>query len=433
VHDLKAIRENPEAFDAAMQRRGFVRPQSQPILQDDGDRRHLLSELQSHQADRNAFARVIGQAKREGRDTFELEKRGAATRTEMERLEATLPDLDRRIQESLSELPNTLDPDVPDGADELANRIEKTWGTIRNFDFTPQQHFRIGAALSWMDFDAAAKLSGSRFTVLYGELAQLERALGQFMLDLHTDDPHNYLKEPKKKHGYTEISPPLLVNDAAAFGTGQLPKFKDDLFQTIDGRWLIPTAEVPLTNLAAGQILSEVDLPMRLTALTPCFRLEAGSAGRDTRGMMRQHQFWKVEMVSIVTPETSDAEHERMTCCAETVLELLDLPYRRMLLCAGDTGFSAAKTYDLEVWLPGQGMYREISSCSNTRAFQARRMNARYRKADGKPDFLHTLNGSGVAVGRALIAVLENYQNPDGSVTIPEALRPYMNGLEKIG
>ncbi len=272
-----------------------------------------------------------------------------------------------------------------------------------------------------MDFAAAAKLAGSRFTVLRGALARLERALGQYMLDVHTQE-----------HGYTETVVPLLVNDAAMFGTGQLPKFAEDLYKTTDGRWLIPTAEVPLTNLVAGEILPANSLPLRLTALTPCFRSEAGSAGRDVRGMLRQHQFTKVELVSIVRPEDSAAEHERMTRCAETILERLELPYRRMLLCAGDTGFSAAKTYDLEVWLPGQGMYREISSCSNTRAFQARRMNARFRNAEGRPEFVHTLNGSGVAVGRALIAVLENYQDADGGITVPEVLRPYMQGLERI-
>jgi seryl-tRNA synthetase len=272
-----------------------------------------------------------------------------------------------------------------------------------------------------MDFAAAAKLAGSRFTVLRGGLARLERALGQFMLDVHIQE-----------HGYTETMVPLLVNDAAMFGTGQLPKFAEDLFKTTDGRWLIPTAEVSLTNLVAGEILPANSLPLRLTALTPCFRSEAGSAGRDVRGMLRQHQFTKVELVSIVRPEDSAAEHERMTRCAETILERLELPYRRMLLCAGDTGFSAAKTYDLEVWLPGQGMYREISSCSNTRAFQARRMNARFRNAEGRPEFVHTLNGSGVAVGRALIAVLENYQDADGGITVPEVLRPYMQGLERI-
>jgi seryl-tRNA synthetase len=311
---------------------------------------------------------------------------------------------------------------VPDGRDETANVQLKTSGAIRNFAFVPKQHFELGEALGLMDFSAAAKLAGSRFTVLRGPLARLERALGQFMLDVHTTE-----------HGYTETAVPLLVNEAAMFGTGQLPKFKEDLFETTDHRWLIPTAEVSLTNLVSNDITPGWQLPIRLTALTPCFRSEAGSAGRDVRGMLRQHQFTKVEMVSITHPDASGEEHERMTRCAETILERLELPYRRMLLCAGDTGFSAAKTYDLEVWLPGQGQYREISSCSNTRAFQARRMNARFREKDGKTlGFVHTLNGSGVAVGRALIAVLENYQNEDGSINIPDVLHPYMGNITKI-
>jgi seryl-tRNA synthetase len=331
------------------------------------------------------------------------------------------------LQKLLALLPNILDPDVPDGPDEIANVEQSRFGQIKNFESQPRQHFEIGEALGLMDFATAGKIAGSRFTILRGDLARLERALGQFMLDLHVTE-----------HGYTEIAPPLMVNQEAMFGTGQLPKFEADLFKTTDGRYLIPTAEVPLTNIAAGEIVDLAKLPLRFTALTPSFRSEAGSAGRDTRGMLRQHQFWKVEMVSITTPEASADEHERMTRCAETVLERLDLPYRRMLLCAGDTGFAAAKTYDLEVWLPGQGMYREISSCSNCGAFQARRMNARYRPAQSgpkpaKPDFVHTLNGSGVAVGRALIAVLENYQNSDGSITIPDALRPYMAGKSRIG
>jgi seryl-tRNA synthetase len=319
-------------------------------------------------------------------------------------------------------LPNALDSDVPDGRDETANVEQKRFGAQRNFGFQPKQHFEIGEALGLMDFAGAAKLAGARFTVLKGPLARLERALGQFMLDVQTQE-----------HGYTETVVPLLVNDATMYGTGQLPKFAEDLFKTIDGRWLIPTAEVPLTNLVAGEILPFAQLPIRLAALTPCFRAEAGSAGRDVRGMLRQHQFSKVEMVSVTHPDASGDEHERMTRCAEAVLEKLELPYRRMLLCAGDTGFSAAKTYDLEVWLPGQGTYREISSCSNTRAFQARRMNARYREADGKTlGFVHTLNGSGLAVGRALIAVLETYQNADGTVNVPDILRPYMGGLATI-
>jgi seryl-tRNA synthetase len=340
----------------------------------------------------------------------------------MEQLEAAVPEHENDLRSRSAVLPNILDADVPDGRDEADNVTLKTSGTIKNFAFPPKQHFEIGEALGQMDFANAAKIAGSRFTILRGGLARLERALAQFMLDVHTTE-----------HGYTETTVPLLVNDATMFGTGQLPKFADDLFKTTDGRWLIPTAEVSLTNLAAGEILPLAKLPMRLAALTPCFRSEAGAAGRDVRGMLRQHQFPKVEMVSITHPDASDAEHERMTQCAETILERLELPYRRVLLCAGDTGFSAAKTYDLEVWLPGQGMYREISSCSNTRAFQARRMNARFREADGKTiGFVHTLNGSGVAVGRALIAVLENYQNEDGSVTVPHVLLPYMSGLQTI-
>jgi seryl-tRNA synthetase len=355
-------------------------------------------------------------------DASEFEAEGAKIRDEISSSKALAEGAESKVNSFLSELPNILGIDVPTGRDEADNVEQHHWGNRKNFDFTPKQHFEIGEALGLMDFSGAAKLAGSRFTVLKGQLARLERALGQFMLDLHVTE-----------HGYSETVVPLLVNDATMYGTGQLPKFADDLFKTTDGRWLIPTAEVPLTNLAAGEIIPGADLPIRLTALTPCFRSEAGSAGRDVRGMLRQHQFTKVEMVSITHPDASDAEHERMTRCAEIVLEKLGLPYRRMLLCAGDTGFAAAKTYDLEVWLPGQGMYREISSCSNTRAFQARRMNARYRETEGKTvGFVHTLNGSGVAVGRALIAVLENYQNEDGSVTVPEVLQGYMGGLEVI-
>jgi seryl-tRNA synthetase len=421
MHDIKAIRENPAAFDAAMARRNIL-PLSTELTALDEERRQAVAQLQVLQAGRNALAKRIGEAKRAKQDTAALEDEGAFLRGQMETLEAEVPRLELLLRESLAAVPNVLDEVVPEGRDESANQEINRHGVIRNFSFAPKQHFEIGDALGLMDFSAAVKLAGSRFTVLRGGLARLERALGQFMLDLHVNE-----------HGYAETMVPLLVNDAAAFGTGQLPKFREDLFQTTDGRWLIPTAEVSLTNLAAGEILPGVQLPIRVTALTPCFRSEAGSAGRDVRGMLRQHQFTKVELVSIVHPETSEAEHERMTACAQTVLERLELPYRRMLLCAGDTGFSAAKTYDLEVWLPGQAMYREISSCSNTRAFQARRMNARYREADGKTlGFVHTLNGSGVAVGRALIAVLENYQNEDGSVTIPSVLRPYMGGLERL-
>jgi seryl-tRNA synthetase len=421
MHDLKAIRTDPEAFDAAMRRRGKEGGAAE-ILQVDRHRKAVVAMLETIQAALNELSKRIGIAKRAGEDTLDLENQGREMRNRIGEAKAQLPEIETELDTRLSELPNILDADVPDGRDEADNAEQKDVGIVRNFSFTPKQHFEIGEALGLMDFANAAKIAGARFTVLKGALARLERALGQFMLDLHTGE-----------HGYSETAVPLLVNEATAFGTGQLPKFAEDLFKTTDGRWLIPTAEVPLTNLAAGEILAAAGLPIRLTALTPCFRSEAGSAGRDVRGMLRQHQFTKVEMVSITHPDDSDAEHERMTRCAETVLERLELPYRRMLLCAGDTGFSAAKTYDLEVWLPGQGMYREISSCSNTRAFQARRMNARFREADGKTlGFVHTLNGSGVAVGRALIAVLENYQNEDGSVTVPEVLRPYMGGLQVI-
>ena len=421
MHDIRAIRADAAAFDAAMARRAKPAVAAE-ILDIDRQRKAVVSALENAQAALNDLSKRIGLAKRAAENTAALEDEGRALRASIAEQKTRLPEIEQNLDALLSELPNILDADVPEGRDEAANVEQKSWGEAKNFGFAPKQHFEIGEALGLMDFAGAAKLAGSRFTVLKGALARLERALGQFMLDLHTGE-----------HGYSETAVPLLVNDAAMFGTGQLPKFAEDLFRTTDGRWLIPTAEVSLTNLVAGEILPGASLPMRLTALTPCFRSEAGSAGRDVRGMLRQHQFTKVEMVSITHPELSDAEHERMTRCAETVLEKLGLPFRRMLLCAGDTGFGAAKTYDLEVWLPGQGMYREISSCSNTRAFQARRMNARYREAEGKNvGFVHTLNGSGVAVGRALIAVLENYQNEDGSVSVPEVLRPYMGGLERI-
>jgi seryl-tRNA synthetase len=421
MHDIKWIRENPEAFDAAMGKRGLG-ISANIFIELDQKLRDSIGQFQKVQTDRNSLAKQIGERKRQGADTSKLEAAGAELRKTLEDFEAHVPNAEKHVRDQLASLPNILDPDVPDGRDESANVPLKTAGTLRNFAFTPKQHFELGEALGLMDFAAAAKLAGSRFTVLKGPLARLERALGQFMLDVHTSE-----------HGYAETAVPLLVNDAAMFGTGQLPKFAEDLFETTDHRWLIPTAEVSLTNLVAQEITPAEKLPIRLTALTPCFRSEAGSAGRDVRGMLRQHQFIKVEMVSITHPDASADEHERMTRCAETILERLELPYRRMLLCAGDTGFSAAKTYDLEVWLPGQGQYREISSCSNTRAFQARRMNARFREAGGKKlDFVHTLNGSGVAVGRALIAVLENYQNEDGSITVPEALRAYMGGLTTI-
>ncbi|HYZ31830.1 MAG TPA: serine--tRNA ligase, partial [Crenalkalicoccus sp.] len=355
-------------------------------------------------------------------DTTELERESRQIAQTMSDIESALPDQQAKLKTILESLPNILDPDVPDGPDETANRVLHQHGEPPAFAFPPKQHFEIGEALGLMDFATAAKLAGSRFTLLTGALARLERALGQWMITLHTEE-----------HGYTEVSPPLLVNDATMYGTGQLPKFGEDLFRTTDGRWLIPTAEVPLTNIVRDEILPEAALPRRFTALTPCFRSEAGAAGRDTRGMLRQHQFQKVELVSVTRPEESAAEQERMTRCAERVLTELGLTWRRVLLSSGDTGFSAAKTYDLEVWLPGQGAWREISSCSNTRDFQARRMNARYRPAEGKGTaFVHTLNGSGVAVGRALIAVLETFQQADGSVRVPEVLRPWMGGMERI-
>jgi seryl-tRNA synthetase len=420
MHDIKAIRADAAAFDAAMARRGLA-DAAAPLLDIDTERRGAMTAQQAAQSRRNALAREIGQGKRAGTDTAALESEATTLRAEMERLDRVAAQAETGLHQALSRLPNVLDADVPDGADETANVELKRWGTPPSFDFTPRQHFELGEALGLMEFERAAKIAGARFTVLRGALARLERALGQFMLDMHTG-----------AHGYEECAVPALVNDAAVFGTGQLPKFAEDLFRTTDGRWLIPTAEVPLTNLVAGEILPEKSLPLRRCALTDCFRSEAGSAGRDTRGMLRQHQFRKVELVSIVHPDHSDAEHERMTRCAEAVLEALELPYRRMFLCAGDTGFSAARTYDLEVWLPGQGMWREISSCSNTRAFQARRMNARFRGPDNTVAHVHTLNGSGVAVGRALIAVMENHQRADGGIRIPAALRPAMANLDAI-
>ncbi len=421
MHDIRSLRADGAAFDAGMARRGLP-PVAASILAQDSDRRAALTALQELQARRNALSRQIGEARRTGQDTAAAEAEASGLRAEMEALEARAGALDTAIRAVLERLPNVLDAAVPDGQDESANVVLKQVGTKPSFDFTAKQHFELGEALGLMQFEPAAKLAGARFTLLRGQLARLERALGQFMLDLHT-----------REHGYEEVAVPLLVNDATMYGTGQLPKFAEDLFRTTDGRWLIPTAEVPLTNLAAGEMLAERALPLRLTALSDCFRSEAGSAGRDTRGMLRQHQFRKVELVSITRPEDSDAEHERMTACAERVLETLGLPYRRVFLCAGDTGFGAARTYDLEVWLPGQGAWREISSCSNCRDFQARRMNARFRGADGKTvAHVHTLNGSGVAVGRALIAVMETYQRVDGSIDVPPPLRPWMGGLERI-
>ena len=423
MHDIRAIRTDAAAFDAALIRRG-MQPVSSDILTRDADRRSAQTALQEKQARRNALAREIGQGKRTGVDTGGLEAEATSLRGEMEGLEKRAAELDAAIKGVLESLPNILDPEVPDGPDETANKVLSQFSKPRDLNFMPRQHFELGEALGMMDFATAAKLAGARFTVLRGPLARLERALGQFMLDIHT-----------QHHGYTEMVVPSLVNDATVYGTGQLPKFADDLFRTTDGRWLIPTAEVPLTNTVAGEILAEKQLPLRMTALTDCYRSEAGSAGRDTRGMLRQHQFRKVELVSIVHPDESAAELERMTRSAETILEMLGLPYRRMLLSSGDTGFGAVRTHDLEVWLPGQQAWREISSCSNCRDFQARRMNARFRGGvDGKTvAHVHTLNGSGVAVGRAMIAVMENHQQADGSILLPEVLWPYMGGLDRIG
>ncbi|MGE0222788.1 MAG: serine--tRNA ligase [Acetobacteraceae bacterium] len=422
MHDIRAIRADAAAFDAALLRRGMA-PMSSDILARDGERRQAQTALQDKQARRNALAREIGQGKRTGADTGALEAEATALRGQMDGLEKRAAELDAAIKAILESLPNILDPEVPDGPDETANVVLSQVGEPRDLGFQPRQHFELGEALGMMDFATAAKLAGARFTVLRGPLARLERALGQFMLDLHTG-----------QHGYTETVVPSLVNDAAVYGTAQLPKFAEDLFRTTDGRWLIPTAEVPLTNTVAGEILAEKQLPVRITALTDCYRSEAGSAGRDTRGMLRQHQFRKVELVSIAHPDHSADELERMTRCAETVLGMLGLPYRRVLLSSGDTGFGSVRTHDLEVWLPGQQAWREISSCSNCRDFQARRMNARFRGGpDGKTvAHVHTLNGSGVAVGRALIAVMENHQQADGSILIPEVLWPYMGGMDRI-
>lgn len=415
MHDIRAIRANPAAFDAALARRGMA-PATPAILALDTERRAFQTRQQEALSRRNALAKEIGQKKRGGEDTTALEDEARELRN---LIEAT-DELGPKLEFMLASLPNILDAEVPDGADESANVVLHQHGEPVRIEGA-KEHYQLGEALGLMDFEAASRIAGARFVVLKGQLARMERALGQFMLDLHTGS-----------HGYTECAVPLMVNDAAAYGTDKLPKFSEDLFKTTDGRWLIPTAEVPLTALNMGEIIPEPLEPLRYTALTPCFRSEAGSAGRDTRGMLRQHQFQKVEMVSICRPEDSEAEHERMTRCAERVLTELGLSWRRVFLCSGDTGFGAARTYDLEVWLPGQQAWREVSSCSNTRDFQGRRMNTRFKR--GKETvFIHSLNGSGVAVGRALIAVMETWQQPDGSVIIPPVLRPYMGGLEKLG
>jgi seryl-tRNA synthetase len=473
MHDIKSIRENPTAFDAGLKRRG-LEPMSASLLAIDEKRRAAILKSEQAQARRNAASKEIGEAKKTKDET-----RAAALMAEVTELKTMMPQLelaakaaDDELARELAAIPNLPLDEVPDGVDEHGNVVRHHFGAVRNYAFAPKPHDDLGGALGFMDFETAAKLSGARFVVLKKGLARLERAIGQFMLDLHTGE-----------HGYTEINPPLLVRDDVMFGTGQLPKFSNDQFRveteevqrkhayinfeqdrkaildyaesegieaarnaelkvlgfeyrpTPDRAWLIPTAEVPLTNLVRESIVDEKELPMRLTALTPCFRAEAGAAGRDTRGMIRQHQFTKVELVTIATPETSKSEHERMLACAEEVLRRLDLHYRVMTLCAGDMGFSAQKTYDIEVWMPGQGeggAFREISSCSVCGDFQARRMDARYRGPDGKPRFVHTLNGSGTAVGRALIAVMETYQQEDGSIAVPDVLQPYMGGVKVV-
>ena len=422
MHDLKYIRENPKDFDAALIRRGAA-PVAASILALDENRRAILTEMQNAQARRNEASKAIGAAMARG-DTATAE----ALKAEVARLKDTLPSLEERERSAGAELdslvaglPNLPAEDTPDGADETDNVEIARWGSPRHFDFEPRDHADVGPALG-LDFETGVAISGARFTFMRGQMARLNRALGQFMLDYQT-----------AQRGYTECATPYLVRQESLFGTGQLPKFAEDNFQTTDGRWLIPTAEVSLTNSVREQILEESALPIRLTALTPCFRSEAGAAGRDTKGLIRQHQFEKVELVSIVRPEDSAAEHERMVESAEGILQALQLPYRKMLLCTGDMGASARRTYDLEVWLPGQGLYREISSCSNCGDWQARRMNTRYRAAETKSNlFVHTLNGSGLAVGRTLVAVLENYQQVDGSVIIPDALLPYMGDLTKL-
>ena len=474
MHDIKWIRDNPDAFDAALKRRG-LEPLSASLLAIDEKRRAAIMASEQAQARRNSASKEIGDAKKAKDDAraAKLMAEVAELKTTMPQLEVATKAADEELAKELAAIPNLPLDDVPPGLDEHGNVVRHHFGAKRNYAFAPKPHDDLGGALGFMDFEAAAKLSGARFVVLKKGLARLERAIGQFMLDLHTNE-----------HGYTEVNPPLLVRDDVMFGTGQLPKFADDQFRvslpktvtfTLDNMgelffhmkqrqaarmglkvdevqdipfgsidffdtfstpiWLIPTAEVPLTNLVRESIVDENQLPMRLTALTPCFRAEAGAAGRDTRGMIRQHQFTKVELVSITTPETSRDEHERMLACAEEVLRRLDLHYRVMTLCAGDMGFASQKTYDIEVWMPGQGeggAFREISSCSVCGEFQARRMDARYRGPDGKPRFVHTLNGSGTAVGRALIAVMETYQQEDGSIAVPEVLQPYMGGVKVI-
>ena len=425
MHDIRQIRQDSSEFDRQMKRRGLS-PNTNDILSLDLEKRSAVTELQTLQKQRNMISKKIGEARRVGHKSDHLVEEVNRLKNAIAKLEQIDRELSVNLEESLSALPNYLAEDVPQGSSDLDNIVLRSKGIIKPLLFQAKDHVELGEKLEEIDFDNAVKISGARFVVLRGQLARLERALANFMLDHQI---HEF--------GYLEVSPPALVNSEALFGTGQLPKFSDQQFKTEEGLWLIPTAEVPLTNLVRDRILEEEELPLRFTAYTPCFRSEAGAAGRDTRGMIRVHQFGKVEMVSITHPEQSKEEHERMTSCAESILNALELPFRTVVLCSGDTGFSAVKTYDIEVWLPGQqkgeGQYREISSCSSCGAFQARRMRARYRPKNSKTnEFVHTLNGSGLAVGRALIAVLENHQQENGSILIPEVLRKYMNGQEII-
>lgn len=423
MFDIKWIRANADMFDAALARRN-VPAEAQNILAIDEKRREIVAALNSLQEKRNASSKQIGQAKaqKDEAKAQALMAEVANLKAEVQAGEEEERALTEQLNAALAVLPNILRDDVPEGADEADNVQRGEFKEPTKFNFAPKEHYELGETAGFMDFETAAKMAGSRFVVLKGELARLERALGQFMLDLHTTE-----------HGFTEVVAPVLVKPEALFGTGQLPKFNEDAFETVDGRWLIPTSEVSLTNLVRESILSEEELPLRFTSLTPCFRAEAGSAGRDTAGMLRQHQFNKVEMVAVTKPEDSDAEHERMLSCAEAVLKKLEIPYRVMRLCAGDMGSTMARTFDIEAWLPGQNTYREISSVSVADEWQARRMNARYRNKDGEVAYVHTLNGSGIAVGRALIAVMENYQQVDGTIAIPDVLQPYMGGKTQIG
>ncbi len=417
MHDIKWIRQNPDEFNAALARRGVESPSGQILLEDE-TKRHTQTMLQEMQSKRNALAKQVGAAKAKGEDATNAMIEAKNIADSMTTLEGQLARHEKKLETLLETIPNFPADDVPNGSDEHGNVEVRNWGKKPEFSFQPKLHDDLGIALGLMDFEGAAKLSGARFVVLKGALAKMERALASFFLDNNV------------AAGYTEMVPPFLVRDNAVYGTGQLPKFSEDLFKTTNDFWLIPTAEVPLTNLVADSILEEEKLPIRMTAYTPCFRSEAGAAGKDTRGMIRQHQFSKVELVSITTPEQSKEEHERMTAQSESLLQKLGLAYRVMLLCTGDMGFSSEKTYDIEVWMPGQNAYREISSCSNCGAFQARRMKARFKR--GKENLnVHTLNGSGLPIGRTMVAIIENYQNADGSITVPEALRPYM-GADKI-